>query len=824
MKKLLNIIFFLLIGVSTMFSQDLTGVKILVNPGHGGFDANDRNMVIFPFEAGDPKGFWESQSNLDKGLQLRDLLTSANATVIMSRSTNNPTVYQLDENGNIMKDENGNEIIISTDDTPLTQVVRMANEADVDFMLSIHSNAGVNNYVLQLYAGKDLDDTHVYPTPIPFSDESRAVATLFASNLYSNQANTWATGTTVVGDKTYGRTAMKWNDGYGVLRGLTVPGCLSEGSMHDYIPETYRLMNMEYKWLEAWHFFKSFSTYYEAGEIKTGNIAGTIHDSRNLNMASYFKIKKSKDELLPLHKAKVTIQPGDLEYTTDELYNGVYVFKQLQPGTYNVKVEAEGYYPTEETLTVNKNTTTYFNFMLNKVRDTPPEVISYSPDSPLEEPVACSSKIIMEFNWDMDVESVINAFSISPHIEGEFTFEDSQHRMIFTPNIPFDINTVYSVKLAGTAKHPANIEMGEDFEFQFKTKSRNRLIMLNNYPNAGNESVYYIKPTFTFYFDSELYTTTAADCINVYDKDGNALSKASRSLSFNKLPDPYGSISFQVTTDLKVGETYRIVVDGAIKDLEEIPLVTPLDYTFKAADIRITDKDIVQDFDGINLMKFDDIGSTHVTNASVTRTTSAKLFGTASYNFKYKFNSTSGGEAQYQFLADPTRVNSEEVIGAHIFGDLTGNEVYLQFQADEDVEFIKLTDLYFAGWEFVEASLEALTSGKTYQLTGVKLVQRESDITANGNFNMDNMLLYDEIISTIDEEIDSSIFIYPNPAYDKIFISGDPVLVEFYTLGGQKIMERVGEKEISVVGLKGMYIMKITDGQGKVTAMKISVN
>lgn len=88
--------------------------------------------------------------------------------MVMSRLSNNPTVYKTDEAGNIVTDEDGDPIIIYTDDTPLTQIVRMANEAEADYMLSIHSNAGVTNYVLQLYAGVDPGDTHVYPTATPF--------------------------------------------------------------------------------------------------------------------------------------------------------------------------------------------------------------------------------------------------------------------------------------------------------------------------------------------------------------------------------------------------------------------------------------------------------------------------------------------------------------------------------------------------------------------------------------------------------------------------------------------------------------------------------
>ena len=174
------IIALFLLNANKGYSQDLSGVTILVNPGHGGFDSDDRNIPFGKFKPGDQNGFWESQSNFDKGIQLRELLENAGATVVMSRLSNNPTVYKTDEAGNIVTDEDGDPIIIYTDDTPLTQIVRMANEAEADYMLSIHSNAGVTNYVLQLYAGVDPGDTHVYPTATPFSDRSREISTVIA--------------------------------------------------------------------------------------------------------------------------------------------------------------------------------------------------------------------------------------------------------------------------------------------------------------------------------------------------------------------------------------------------------------------------------------------------------------------------------------------------------------------------------------------------------------------------------------------------------------------------------------------------------------------
>ena len=47
---------------------------------------------------------------------MRELLENAGATVVMSRLSNNPTVYKTDEAGNIVTDEDGDPIIIYTDE------------------------------------------------------------------------------------------------------------------------------------------------------------------------------------------------------------------------------------------------------------------------------------------------------------------------------------------------------------------------------------------------------------------------------------------------------------------------------------------------------------------------------------------------------------------------------------------------------------------------------------------------------------------------------------------------------------------------------------
>lgn len=607
---------------------------------------------------------------------------------------------------------------------------------------------------------------------------------------------------------------MGWYNGYGVLRDLAVPGCISEGSMHDYIPETYRLMNMEYKWLEAWHFFKSFCEYFEAGTIPTGNIAGTIHDSRNLNMMNYHKIKGSKDELLPLHKAKITVTPGDLEYTTDELYNGVYVFKMLEPGTYQVKAEAEGYHSQTQTIVVKQHETAYFNFMLNKIRNTPPEVINYSPKVSLDEPVMCASPVIFEFNWDVDVESAKNAFSISPQTEGEITFEDSQHRMVFKPTKPFEVSTLYTVRLDKSLKHPADMHMIEDFEFQFKTGDRNRLVMLANYPKADDQGVYYVAPLFEFWFDTELDGKFIRDGIHVYDSQGNELGKNARSVLTNKLPKPYGSNSFTLGSNLTPGETYKVVLNRNVIDTAGIDIVEPIEYTFKAVDVKVADKSIVETFEATTgLLNYNAAAGRKVKSASVSRSTSAKLFGSSSYAFNYVMEEAKEGEAVYEFVEPKNIAVNGKAIGVHLYGDLTGNELYLQFKSGDEVAYVKLADLNFRGWEFVECAV-ALTQGKEYALTGFKLVQRDFELSTSGTFYIDNLLVYDTLISSVEgAQRDGKVFAYPNPATDRLSVGGieesELVRLELYTLSGVLMSYSFGN-ELSVAAVPaGTYLLKV---------------
>jgi len=338
MKKLIGILLALVV-CSGMSAADLTGKKIYINPGHGGYNgANDRNLITINYPLGDTLGFWESYSNLQKGLALRDMLQASGATVYMSRTLN--------------RDE---------DDRPLSQIAEEANANNVDAFQSIHSNAvGTNtgtNYLLLLYHGRDNAPTVAASLPMVQAAWPR---------LMSNQLTNWTFYTTSMnlrGDSSF------YGYGLGVLTPLTVPGFLSEGSFHDYQPETHRLLNANYRKLEAVNLYRYYCDYFQADLPATGIIAGFAKgkDETFVN-AKYTYKAGTNDRWLPLNGTKVKLMnaAGDsLDFCqVDTLYNGIFAFHNLTPGTYKLHIDAKDHTPKDTTVTVTAAVTTYAKMML----------------------------------------------------------------------------------------------------------------------------------------------------------------------------------------------------------------------------------------------------------------------------------------------------------------------------------------------------------------------------------------------------------------------------------------------------------------------------
>ncbi len=782
--KRLYIVFIALLGCLGMQAKDMTGLKIYINPGHGGWDSDDRNVAVAPFAQGDTLGFWESSSNLHKGLMLRELLEGQGAEVGMSRVLNR-----------------------TQDDLNLHVISREANEFGADLFFSIHSNAtGTSNRVnfpMMLFKGY---------TENPAKPEDKVVAKILFKHLIENEVAYWTqTSEYVVGDWDF---YPQWNNaGLGVLRNLTVTGFLSEGSYHDYVPETYRLLNMDYKYIEAWHFTKAVMEYFSTDGFTTGNIAGVVYDSRMTRTESY--VQHGRDKQVPLCGATVTLLPNNITYTTDQLYNGVYMFRDLAPGNYQLKVEADDHYSRTIDVTVTANTISYTNIPMDRVRSTPPEVVSYSPVMDNEtDSINCTLPIVLNFNWDMDTESVEKAFSINPPVEGTITFEDSQYRMVFTPKRPYEVATLYTVTLDKSAKHPGNMSMEEDFSFTFLTQGRNQLKLLAASPSEGS-TLHYPKPTIEVRFDNVLDAVDIRNLIKLYDNDGNEVSINLRSAKYNQLGNTYGNYYFTTASDLVQGANYKLKIDASLHDVNSLPIIDPIEINFTAGDIRRTET-AAETFETADMVTFEAEKSTATSTAKATRSTSQTLFGSASYNFTYTFTAPEA-YAVYSTadsFAGSTTVDNTQTIGMHIYGDLACDEIWLQLTSDTDTQELLLTNIDFRGWQFREVRLDPLTPGKSYRVSGIKVVRKSPFFSASGSFFLDNMLVYTSsdihFIAT-----STAIKVYPNPASDILYVqSENPVqLLTLYSLTGSCVKSST-ESAIDVSNVPtGTYLLKIRSAE-----------
>lgn len=350
MKRLILVACLLtaLATVSVAQRTDLAGLKFCIDPGHGGHsDYDDRHLIPDP-----GVNFYESESNFQKALHLKALLEARGATVLLTRYTND---YPIDPGTG-----RDNEPSLSTR-------VEYANSNNVDWFHSIHSNAagGTNtgiNYTLMLVREKR-STTDRYASSgngmgVTENPESDVMAKIIGPNI---KAKNRTTRSDFYRDWTfYGGV----NGGFslGVLRGLAMPGELSEGSFHDYMPETRRLMNNEYRKMEAYAIRDAFMQYY-----------GVPADTRCIVAGIQVDLASS----LPMNNTTVRIMPENKVYHGDNYNNGYFFFDSLQAGNHTVRFEITGFDVDSVQITVAAGQTVFVDRTLESTL--PPRLLSSTP-------------------------------------------------------------------------------------------------------------------------------------------------------------------------------------------------------------------------------------------------------------------------------------------------------------------------------------------------------------------------------------------------------------------------------------------------------------
>jgi N-acetylmuramoyl-L-alanine amidase len=490
MKYIQHIVLVFIVLFSIVFAQDMSGIKICIDPGHGGHESDDRHMVF--------ADFWESESNLSKALYLEEILANLGATVILTRHGNGDSGID--------------------NDPSLSERAAIANQNNVDFFNSIHSNGynGELNYTLMLYRGWNPGVTGTnYGSTVtgalyPLAGE---MADIMANEIYV--ANN-TTAKHVRGDWSF----YSWTDsqgnkmGLGVLRPLNMAGTLSEGSFHDYPPETWRLQNLDYRKSEAWALARSFVKLNNAGDFSTHNLAGIVRDS--YEKVSYFSLNGTSDAYKPVNNITVTLNPGGKLYQGDANNNGYFLFDSLNAGDYELIVAVEGYYPDTAQVTIGSS---FYNFKDFRIFSKIPPIVASAVPADGDTSFPAWDPIVIQFSRPMNTTLTGAAISISPEEPLEFTWLNDGLKLEIRSD-SLDFLSEYTITIAGTAQDIFGHQFdgngdgigGDLYSFTFTTGKEDMAApqIVRMYPGLNARDVELL-PVINITFDEELDTNSIMD-------------------------------------------------------------------------------------------------------------------------------------------------------------------------------------------------------------------------------------------------------------------------------------------------------------------------
>jgi N-acetylmuramoyl-L-alanine amidase len=797
MRNTLFFIIFLITLAVRLQSQttDFTGYKIFINPGHGGHDSDDRHMLA--------TDFWESDGNLEKGLYLRKILLNMNATVFMSRTTNN-----------------------TSDDLPLSTISALANSAGVDFFLAIHSNGfdGTQNQPLMLFRGYD---------DAPVFSESKVMANIMWQKLFE-KGNCWTKSNIYVkGDWTF---YPEWGDkvGLGVLRNLTMPGVLSEGSHHDYIAESWRLRNTDFLHHESWALARSFIQYKNITPASHGLIAGVIRDPGKT--PSYYFKPGTKDQNLPLNGAKVTLKPGNRVYMVDNLNNGFFMFDSVPPGNYKLFFEGVKDFMNDSIeATVLANKSTLADISLHYDTTLVPKLITVIPA--ITDSIIFNQEFTISFDLSMNRDSVQKSLIFNPSVQVNYVWDEKNTVLKVKPVVQYSPKTNYTVTISTIACSKWNVKISTPYQFSFVTKNRTKLKLEKYFPGDVQKNVS-LYPRIMLVFDAQLQQSGISTDIQILNESGQQLTRINEG---NAEKEGKGIYSFDLSEPLDLNKTYHLVISSDLTDIAGMKLGVSKEIIFSTRQTEYPTGSVIEPFDDIS--RFWDpeaSGSTVGTDNPLTTFTSSTLVkrsGTASGRLDYVFTNGSGGACRVFDTQKPSiGYDATRSFGIWVYGDLSYNALeYWFYSTGTTNQIVSVDTIDWAGWEL--KTIPYTKIGGSGERNYHSVVIRQTDTgQKSGTILFDEaMIIMPTAIEDWQEREETNLFSYPNPfstTSSVIFTLNQrsKVKLDVLTLSGQRVCEVFsGELEPgsyerkwtpSASILNGMYLYRL-EIQGVIGGMPV---
>lgn len=518
-------------------AQDLAGVSICIDPGHGPGSVN----------AG-PTGLREADINFRVATFLKNYLTAAGVDTVLLTHQNNAT------------------------DISLSQREQIANNFGVDWFHSVHHNATGSTNTSTRYTLVLLEEQRDPARPCPngsssgtgraeWPGQSDVMSNLMAERIF--QAYRTSSFLTRLDWTFYGGC----NGGFslGVLNDLQMPGELSEGTFHDHPGEEAKMRNPDFLRMEARALAMSFFEYYNAGRMPTGALVGLVSDAENGAR---------------LNGITVTLQPGNRTYTTDNNRNGVYVFDDLPPGTYTVTIAAPEYLPLTATVTVAAHAFSAADGRL--VPAALPQVSQVSPE-PDGQNVYVYAPIRISFSRNMNTASVQAAFRLQPAVAGVLsTVANNPREFLFTPDFRFEFGTRYTVTIDSTASDQFGHDLeGGTFQWSFATMPLNAATpAVVDFAPANKQTQVFVRDVIEVRFNREMaMASLLPPALQVFAIPGNP---AGMRVFLSRENDLY-KYSLVPVGSLLGNRVYTVQLSDQVRDAQGKRLPQALEWKFKTA-------------------------------------------------------------------------------------------------------------------------------------------------------------------------------------------------------------------------------------------------
>ena len=423
------------LSLSASAAETTSSVRIYINPGHGSFTGSDRPMSTIKHGSqtstsvgSDTAGFFESNTNLQKGFGLLEKLVEYGVPFDRSKNQSNSNAARkgaaLDMSQNIVMSHVKCGGVDGGDyNRNLNTIAAEVEANNFDMFISIHSNASTGdhnvpthiNQVLFLYRGTDgnpyvsgsdkmakacwvhaTSNKHMNYNWLSNPNQPRNTES-YSDNRYgyypsgkdANGYPYWIKGdiTFTPGWDSYttnSYSGVSYRGSYGVMK-HKVPGFLVEGYDHTYQPGLHRAMNDDVARHEGEMYAKGINDYFGWGKTDSyGKIYGIVRDHSVVMDNPYYQVTRSNtvdanttinqtDNKKPLNGVSVSLynSSGTLvdSYLTDDEWNGAYMFKKVAPGSYTIKHSRPGYGDVTQSVTVTANQTNYINIDMRTVAD-----------------------------------------------------------------------------------------------------------------------------------------------------------------------------------------------------------------------------------------------------------------------------------------------------------------------------------------------------------------------------------------------------------------------------------------------------------------------